>query len=131
MYLPYFVDRRLAMLKQTPKQADDGLDQNNTVGNDAIGELEKRILYRARNAARKWNHRMTIIADIPKTRGNDLKNFCAQGGIDFLQLVLPKEDPNLTFGKHDNHWNHRTHKMITEQLLSQFETKIRPAVEDD
>ena len=61
----------------------------------------------------------------------DLKNFCDQRGIGFLQIVLPKEDPDLMFGKHDRHWTPRAHKLITEQLLSQLETRIRPAVEDE
>jgi hypothetical protein len=131
LYLPYFVDHRLAMLKRNPKQENDESDQKTTVGSDAIGELEKRILDRASNVAREWKHRMTIIADLPKTPRRDLKNFCDQRGIGFLQIVLPKGDPDLTFGKHDRHWNPRAHKLITEQLLSQSEIRIGPTVEDE
>lgn len=131
LYLPYFVDHRLAMLKQTPKQAGDSSDQKTTVGSDGIRDLEIRILERARNVAQDWKHRMTIIADFSITPGRDLKNFCEQRGIGFLQIVLSKEDPDLTFGKHDSHWNPLANKLITEQLLSQLGTRIRPAVEDE
>jgi len=129
LYLPYFVDRRFAMLKRTNKQAGDAPDQKTTVGSDAIGELEKKIIERVRNVARERKHRMTIIADLPKTSVEDLKNFCVQRQIGFLQIVLSKNDPDLMFGKHDRHWNPRAHKLITEQLQSQLETKFRPAVE--
>ncbi|MFC1825069.1 hypothetical protein ACFL9T_20345 [Thermodesulfobacteriota bacterium] len=131
LYLPYFVDRRLAVLKRTPKQAGDAPNQKITVGSDAIGELEKRILDRARNIARERKHRMTIIADLSKILGKELQNFCNQRKIGFLHIVLPKEDPDLSFGKNDGHWKPHAHKLITEQLLSQFETRICSVVEDE
>jgi hypothetical protein len=129
LYLPYFVDRRLAMLKRTPKQAGDAPDQKTAEGSDEIGELDKRILDRARNLARERKHQMTIIADLTKTSGKDLKKFCDQNGIGFLQIILPKEDPDIVFGKHDGHWNPQAHELITEQLLSQLGTRIRPTME--
>jgi len=46
--LPYFVERRLAMLQGKPKQSDTRLNQYKA--NDAIGELEKKILDRV------WGH---------------------------------------------------------------------------
>lgn len=131
LYLPYFVDRRFAMLMQISKQAGDAPNQKTTVGSDAIGKLEKRILDRARNVARERKHRMTIIAYLPKTLGKNLKNFCDQRGIGFLQIVLPEKGSDLTFGKHDGHWNPRSHEPVTEQLLSQWETRNLPAVEDE
>lgn len=124
LYLPYFVDGRLATLKRPPQQAGDA-----TVGSDEMGELEKRILDRARNAARERKHMMTIIADLSKIPGEDLKGFCAQRGIGLLQIVLPEEDLDLRFGEHDGHWNPRAHKLITEQLLSQLKTRSRPTAE--
>ena len=129
LYLPYFVDRRLAMMKQAPEQAGDELNQNAAVGSDVIGELGKRILERARNVARERKHRMTVITDLTTRQGSDLENICDQLGIGILQIVLPKEDRTFRFGEHDSHWNPRAHILITEQLLSQLETRIRPAVE--
>ena len=52
LYLPYFVERRLAILKQAPKQAGVAPSQKTKMANDVISELNKKILYRARNLAR-------------------------------------------------------------------------------
>jgi hypothetical protein len=131
MYLPYFLDRQLSKLKRAPTQPGDAPNQKTTKGIDAIGELEKRILDRARNVAHGRKHRMTIIANLPETPRVDLKDFCDQREIGFLQIVLPKEDPDLSLGKHDGHWNPGAHQLITEQLLSQLKTRIRPAVENE
>jgi hypothetical protein len=131
LYLPYFVDRWLAMLKRTPKQAGDESDQETGVESDEIGELEKRILDRARKVARQRKHRITVIAELSTTPGKELKNFCDQRGIGFIRIDLPKENPALTIGKHDGHWNLRAHELITEQLLSQLETRSRSTVEDE
>lgn len=131
LYLPYFVDRRVAMMKQAPKQVGDKLDQEAAGESNVIGELEKRILERARNVARERKHHITIITDLTRTQASDLYKFCDQMGIGFLQIILPKEDHDFRFGKHDSHWNPRAHKLITEQLLSQLETSISPLVEDE
>ncbi len=130
MYLPYFVDRRLAMLKQTPKQAGDALDQKTTAGSYAISELAKKILDRVRNLTHERKHRMTIIVDLPNIMRNDLENFCNQRGIGFWQIVFPKEWADLTIGKHDAHWSNQAQKLIAKQLLSQLETRILPAKEN-
>jgi len=131
LYLPYFVDGRLAMLKRTPKQAGDEPDKKTMAGNDEFGELEKKILDRARNTARERKHLMTITTNLPKIPGKGLKDFCDQRGIGFLQVVLPGEDLDLRFGEHDGHWNPRAHRLIAEQLLSQLGTRSRPAAEGD
>jgi len=124
LYLPYFVDRRLAVLKRTLKRASNAPDQKTTMKSTSISEFEKRMLDRAINVARERKHRITIIADLPITLSNNLRNFCDQRGIDFLQIAVPYKHPNFSFGKHDRHWNPRAHKVIAEQLLSLLETRI-------
>ena len=131
LYLPYFVDRRLAMLKQSPEQADDEPDQKTALESDVISELQKKILERAGNLAHERKQRISIITDLPETAGNDLEIICDQMGIGLLRLPIPKEDPDFRFGEHDAHWNPRAHWLISEQLRSYLKTRISPADEDE
>lgn len=131
LYLPYFVDRRLAMLNQSSEQAGDVLGQKSVLKSDVTGVLEKRILERASNVARERKHKITIITDLPVTQRNDLEIFCARAGIGFMQIVFTREDTDITFGEHDGHWNPQTHKLITEQLLSQLEARTRPVARSE
>jgi len=129
LYLPYFLERRLAASRRAPEQVGDAPDQNMGQGRDVIGELEKRILDRGGNIAHERKHRITIISNLPEASGEDLKSFCDQRGMDFLQITLRNEDPHLTISKHDRHWNIGAHKLIAEQLLSQLE-RIDPVITD-
>lgn len=122
LYLPYFVERRLAILKQLSEQVDNQSVQKMAIGSDVISELHIRILKRARNIARKQEHRMSIITDLPRNTGNDLKKFCEQMNIGYLRLPLKKEDPYYRFGEHDSHWNPRAHRLISELLITYLET---------
>ncbi len=92
--------------------------------NDSISELEKQLLDRARSIASDRNHRMTIIASLPQTVRNALRNFCDQRGIDFLEIVFYNEGRDRILGKHDSHWNAQAHHLVAEQVLPQLKTRV-------
>jgi len=123
LYLPYFVERQLAMLQGKPEQSNTRLNQYTT--NDAIGELEKKILERVRNIAFERKHRITIMAFLPNTARKALQNFCDQRGIDFIEIVFDDEYRDLIFGEHDIHWNTRAHNLTAGQLLSQWKPRVQ------
>jgi hypothetical protein len=127
-YLPYFIERRLAMLKQTSKPADDETGKNDNSEWRALGELEKRILDRAKNLATERGHKMTALTDLPKTSRMSLKKFCQERGIGYLEIDL-SEGAHIRFGKEDSHWTPEAHRLIAKQLLSALQTRIPTTAE--
>ena len=85
-----------------------------------IGEVEKRVLERAKKTADISNYRMRIITDLTGTPREELERFCVRNDIGLMGISLPDRDPHFIFGKHDSHWNTNAHQWITNQLLSHF-----------
>jgi hypothetical protein len=124
LYLPYFVERQLAVLKGILKEPSNSQGQETDTGGVAIGELETGMVDRASAVALKRKHQMMLLAFLPEMARKDLQNFCDQKGIGFLVIALHDESHDLIIGKHDPHWNSQAHQLIAGQLLSQLEAKI-------
>ncbi|HEV8722539.1 MAG TPA: hypothetical protein VGW77_18125 [Candidatus Binatia bacterium] len=131
-YLPYFVERQLAALKEAlNKSSYIRPRQDYTKTSEPpqlLGDFEKKMLSVAQSTVVERNQRMTVLTDLPQTTRKDLRNFCEQNGIGFLDIVLDdykKED--LILGKDDRHWNLRANEIIAEQLLFQMESYSRTA----
>jgi hypothetical protein len=123
LYLPYFVERQLAVLNGIPKESSNPQGQETSREYLPIGELERGMLGRVNAVALAQKHRMTILAFLPKTARKALQNFCDQKGIGFLEIALHGESHALILGKHDSHWNPQAHQQIAGQLLSSLEAR--------
>ena len=118
LYLPYFVERRLAVLKGLPDESRNPQAQKAGIEDIPIGELQRGMLDRASAVALERKHRMTILVFLPKTLTRALQNSCDQKGIGLLEIDLHGEDHDLILGKHDSHWNSQAHQQIARQLIS-------------
>ncbi len=121
MYLPYFLELHLDMLKDVLKKSGYNTDQKtNTesmIPSESVGDFEKKMLIMASNIALERKQRIRILAELPKAKRKDLEDFCDQNGIGFLEIVFDdSKKQDLIFGKHDSHWNLQAHKLIAEQL---------------
>ena len=123
-YLPYFIDRRLAVLRNDPgkpaKTQGQGAGRNRVI----LGELEQKIIKRALNVTRERKHRMTIMTTSEQESQVDLKRLCDQDDIGFLKIDLDDQPHDLIFGQHDPHWNPQAHVLIADQLRDHLENKI-------
>ncbi len=124
MYLPYFVERRIAMLKEVFKRSSYDRDQSNNTESishsELFGDFEKRMLIMARNIALERKQRITVLTSLSEVIRPDMRDFCDQNGINILEIVLNKEERDLILGRYDHHWNPQAHKLIAIQLLSQI-----------
>ena len=131
-YLPYFVKRRLTTLKEAlNKLSYNRPQQDHTetiTSHQLVGDFEKKMLSMARSTALKRKQRMTVLAHLPQTTRKDLRAFCDQNGIDFLEINFDDyKTEDLILGKDDGHWNLQAHELIAEQLLFQMESYRRIA----
>lgn len=126
MYLPYFLELRFEILKDVLKKSgysrNRGTNTESMVLRERIGNFEKKMFVIARNLALERKQKITILADLSKAKSNDLKNFCNQNEIGFLEIGFDdNEKPDSVFGKYDHHWNLQGHNLVAEQLLYQLE----------
>lgn len=126
MYLPYFLERHNEMLKDILKKSsysrNRGTNTESMVLRERIGNFEKKMFIMARNLALERKQKITILADLSQAKSNDLKNFCNQNEIGFLEIDFDdNEKPDSVFGKYDHHWNLQGHNLVAEQLLYQLE----------
>lgn len=126
MYLPYFLELRFEILKDELKKSGySRYRETNSkimIPSERIGNFEKKMFIMARNLALERKQKITILADLSKAKSNDLKNFCNQNEIGFLEIGFDdNEKPDLVFGKYDHHWNLEGHNLVVEQLLYQLE----------
>jgi len=121
LYLPYFVERQLVILKETLNKSSYIKTHRDDTQTRLIGDLEEKILSLARSITLEKNQRMTVLADLPEATRKDLRKFCQQNGIGFLEINLDDyKVEDFTFGKDDRHWDVRAHRLIAEQLLLQI-----------
>lgn len=107
LYLPYFVERRLEILKGSASDLPV-----------AFGDLQKQMLILARNIAWGRKHRITVLSALPEASSRGLQNFCDAQRIRFLAITLEGDTRNFRFDRDEPHWNLTAHKQIAEQLLS-------------
>lgn len=129
LYLPYFVDQRLKVLKEALSrvslpQPQPGNSPTMKSGSP-LDDLAKKLLILARNTAAIRKHKMRVLAQLPETARKELRDFCALNGIDLLEIVFDsREKENLVF-KYDPHWNIRANEVIAAQLILQLEREGR------
>src|SRR5215472_14417339 len=125
-YLPYFLERQLASFKD----ALSSRDKRTAAGGPRryIGEFEKKLLGMAWNTARGRHQNMTLlVANFPPEDKKDLRDFCDENGIGYLEIssdftpgFSTDDKSDLILGKYDKHWNPKANKLIADQLLSQM-----------
>jgi hypothetical protein len=125
-YLPYFVDRQLAKLKDMINRPGSapGKQQANK-DNVAIGAFEKQLIKRVKNDTVERHHRLTILTDLDEKEKNGLELFCKQNSIGYIAIVLAGKRDDLTIAKEDPHWNVHAHKLIADQISPDFASRIK------
>lgn len=125
LYLPYFIERRLAMLKSIPERSRHTQNQETIPENLAISELEKGILNKAKEMALKQKHQLSFLVFLPEKSRENIQNFCKQREIGFLEIIFHSENQDLIISEYDRHWNFQAHKLIAQQLLFQLEARVK------
>lgn len=127
IYLPYFIERRITILKEVLKGPNHNSDQKNNTESvsphELFGDFEKRMLIMARNIALERKQRITILTNLTEVIRKDMRDFCDQNEISLQEIVLDKKKHDLILGKYDHHWNIQAHKLIANQLLSQMKQR--------
>jgi hypothetical protein len=123
LYFPHFIDRRLRMLRQR-LEGDDG-KKDRAAGAQSVSpgrrvsDFEKNLLRLAEKIAVERQHKMTILAELPKDLREDLRDFSVEQNVGFLAIDFDDVDWEIVLGRHDAHWNPRTHRLISAQLRAQ------------
>jgi hypothetical protein len=115
-YLPYFVDRRLAMINE---RWDSGLRPAGTEESSrdrSLDGLTQALLKRAAQATEGRGHRLILLVTLSPLRREALQNFCVQHRIQAVALDFAEPREDLIHGPHDTHWNARAHRSIAEQF---------------
>ena len=125
-YLPYFLDRQLAIFKDMIKRPINatGEQQQSKRDNVAIGDFEKKLIKRVKNETVARQHRLTILTNLGKKEQNGLELFCDQNSIGYIDIVLAGNREDLTIAKEDPHWNVQANKLIADQIIPDFELRI-------
>jgi hypothetical protein len=123
-YLPYFLEYQLAILEDRLKRLGDHrkeTEAENLISTDGVGDLEKKMIFMARDIAVGRKQRITILAELPRAKRETLRDFCNQNTIGFLEIDFDdKKREDLAFGKHDGHWNPQAHRLVAKQFLFQM-----------
>ena len=127
LYLPYFLQNEVAILKETFAA---GMSVEKRISGEPkyVGPLAKEILQRARATTRRKNQRMSVlVGDIWSADREDLRHFCEQNNIDFLEVPVDiaatsmRDDRiDLVLGRYDWHWNAKANRWIADQLEKQI-----------
>ena len=126
-YLPYFVQNRLSMMKLTAasiaaRPAGDSSEPR------YLDSLAKKVLLRARTTARERNqHVSVLIGDLGPTDTEELRLFCEQNDVGFLQVPSEAaaalgsvDSTDLVLGPADRHWNSKANRLIADKLRAQL-----------
>ena len=134
LYLPYFLELRLKILKETLRKSDPAADDG---AGPILGEIQKAMLLRAKKAAVENSHRLTVLASHSRMKIEGLQEFCEEAGIGYIEIDSGGEEPeNLVFGKRDLHWNPRANELIARQLVADhhigraFRSEQAPGIPD-
>lgn len=122
-YLPYFVEQRLAILNRSLQQSSKQLPKKAAKSGLSIGELERGILGRLNALAQAQQHRLTVLAFLPKDAKEALEQFCQENGIDFMEIMLDGASNAYIFGPQDRHWTPAANQQIAKQLQGLFRAR--------
>jgi hypothetical protein len=123
LHLPYFVERRLAILRSA-RAGPAGARHGTARGTRELDPLARALIERAGGVARQRGHELAVLAVLPDPAAAALGRLCAETGIGFLAIELPREGSRaLVFGEHDAHWNAGTHEWIAEQLAPRLSAR--------
>jgi hypothetical protein len=127
LYLPYFLQNEVAIFKETFAA---GMSVEKRISGEPkhMGTLAKEILQRARATTRRKNQRMSVlVGDIWSADREDLRRFCEQNNIDFLEVPadisatsMSDDRMDLVLGWYDRHWNAKANLWIADQLEKQI-----------
>lgn len=117
-YLPYFLERRLAMLTEGPRPERSGAAK--AVSDPSLDRLMEAVLERAARVAQERRHQLILLADLPPTRREALLNVCVPRGIRAVVVELPGPREDFIHGREDPHWNRRGHRWIAEEFWRQW-----------
>ena len=116
LYLPYFIERRLAGLGERPRLR--------TV-QPMVGELVIQILERAKSVAGERDHKMSILSVLDPKDSTELKMYCEKAGINLVALSFDNaEKKDLVISEHDAHWNARANDIIGKQLINELNVNL-------
>ena len=135
LYLPYFLQNQLAILKET-FAAVEPVEKRISGEPKYVDKLAKDILQRARGTTRRKNQRMSIlVGDISPADRKDLRDFCEQNNTDFLEIPLDiavtsttDDRMDLVQGRYDRHWNAKANGLIADKLEQQIHGRLGPLV---
>jgi hypothetical protein len=124
-YLPYFLDRRIAMVKEVfNRRARSERDQNASQ-DSPLTQVAWLLLERAADVARVRGHRLVLLAHPPPPAWGALEAFCAERGIGIVTIDFPKDRASVSFGQYDRHWNARGNRLVADGLLANW-TEVFP-----
>jgi hypothetical protein len=127
-YLPYFLEIQFASFKEALNSRGMRTAAGGVKTRRYIGEFEKKLLRMAWNTARERHQSMTLlVVNIPLEDRKDLRDFCDENGMGYLEISSDftagfgtDDKSDLILGKYDKHWNAKANKLIADQLLSQM-----------
>jgi hypothetical protein len=118
-YLPYFLERRLALLGKRGRQESQA-----SVGSSSweFTELAQALVRHAVEMARARGDEPAILSHLPQPGRNELRRLCAVWDVLLLEIDLSGRD-DVRFGPLDPHWTEAAHEEIARQLQAQLEEK--------
>ncbi len=119
LYLPYFLDRRMEVLR-TALGRPAVQPRWNPQENAAATSLAAAVLDRAAGVARRRGHRLLVLADLSASSVSSFLDLCATSGIPVVSLEFPGERERFRFGPEDPHWNERGHEIVARQFWTQW-----------
>jgi hypothetical protein len=126
-YLPYFVQNRLSMMKLSSASIaarPTGASSEPRY----VDSLSKKVLLRVRTTARERNqHVSVLVGDLGLTDREELRLFCEQNDVGFLQVppeaaaaLGSAHSTDLVLGPGDRHWNSKANRLIADELRAQL-----------
>jgi hypothetical protein len=122
-YLPYFVDRRLAMINARWNSGPPMSDAEGSSSDRSVDELTQALLKRAAQITEGRGHRLILLVTLPPPRHEALQSFCVQHRIQAVALDFAEPREDLIHGPDDGHWNPRAHRSIAEQFSKHWVAK--------
>jgi hypothetical protein len=126
LYLPYFLERRLAIVKNSLKKSKifpgkvQAKDAKTDFSQNALSELVPKMLLMAKTIADGRNHEMSVMTNLSPPILEDLQRVLAQNGISCIKISLKDTTENLILGENDHHWNQLAHSLVAKQFISQL-----------
>jgi len=113
LYLPYFLQRKLSQLRSSADMRKPGPNAKRSLGVE-FGQLERRVLRKAKTTAESRNQKLSIIANLNESLMKALKQFCRAEGIAVYGIA--SRSGAERFGPHDWHWNVAGNKNMAAEI---------------